>query len=148
MGRIGTRMQRSIAHARVEPLKKSPRCGGACRRPRTHAKHLVLRHRGGVMPRAKDKEGEEPAQAEEPKLTLGGLAELVGLGMGVPVPAKVELDMEKKQLIAEFEANNFDQEQKYRDEGYVDNSASSFNWLTLLWLPVLGAIGYGIFITL
>ena len=56
--------------------------------------------------------------------------------------------MEKKQLIAEFEANNFDQEQKYRDEGYVDNSASSFNWLTLLWLPVLGAIGYGIFITL
>ena len=37
----------------------------------------------------------------------GGLAELVGLGMGIPVPASVEIDMEKKQLIAEFEANNF-----------------------------------------
>ena len=56
--------------------------------------------------------------------------------------------MEKKQLIAEFEANNFGQEQKYRDQGYVDNSPSSFNWLTLLWLPVVGGIGYGILLTL
>ena len=50
---------------------------------------------------------ETPEKAEEPKLTAGGLAELVGLGMGIPVPASVEIDMEKKQLIAEFEANNF-----------------------------------------
>ena len=62
--------------------------------------------------RAKNDEGKEevvetPEKAEEPKLTAGGLAELVGLGMGIPVPASVEIDMEKKQLIAEFEANNF-----------------------------------------
>ena len=95
-------------------------------------------------------EGEEKAsgKAEEPKLTAGGLAELIGLGMGVPVPSSVELDTKNKKLIAEFEANNFGQEQKYRDEGYVEEGSSGFNWLLLLWIPALGAIGYGVYATL
>ena len=91
-------MERSIARARAGPLKKSTsssKCG-ACRRQRTQATPLRLRQRAVIL-RAKenaDKEGEE-VQSEEPKLTLGGLAELVGLGMGVPVPAKVEIDVSR-----------------------------------------------------
>ena len=42
------------------------------------------------------------------------------------------------------------QEQKYRDSGYVEDEEEEkeFNFLTLLWLPVLGGLGYGIFLTL
>ena len=52
---------------------------------------------------------------------------------------------------AEFEANNFGIEQKYRDEGYVpstDEGGQGFNFLSLLWLPVVGGLGYGIYATL
>ena len=94
-GRLGAR---PVAGARCRPA--------GCRGPQR-------RRAAWVRPtRAKNDEGKEevvetPEKAEEPKLTAGGLAELVGLGMGIPVPASVEIDMEKKQLIAEFEANNF-----------------------------------------
>ena len=43
---------------------------------------------GGAEPEA------SPSKEEEPKLTAGGLAELIGFGLGLPVPASVELDKE------------------------------------------------------
>ncbi|QDZ21469.1 hypothetical protein HOP50_05g39960 [Chloropicon primus] len=145
---------------RVVPRARAsvaPRGAGSGRRCRRAGRQASLREEGGrpraswIQPlRAKEAEEDvsaEDQKAEEPKLTAGGLAELVGLGMGLPVPAKTTYDPEKKQIVAEFEANNFAQEQKYRDSGYVDEGAT-FNWLTLLWLPAIGGIGYGIFLTL
>ena len=47
--------------------------------------------------REEDAVEDEPAStsgAEEPKITAGGLAELIGFGLGLPVPASVELDKE------------------------------------------------------
>lgn len=132
--------------------------------------------------REEDAVEDEPAstsRAEEPKITAGGLAELIGFGLGLPVPASVELDKENwkvgsgapralplpqgeasvtrgltpgsAQVNAEFEANNFGIEQKYRDEGYVpsaDEGGQGFNFLGLLWLPVVAGLGYGIYATL
>ena len=64
------------------------------------------------------------------------MALTVELGMGLPMPAEVEVDGENKVIRAQFESNNFDQEQKYRDEGWVDEDGGS----------ALGAIGKVFFV--
>ncbi|CAG9467742.1 unnamed protein product [Pedinophyceae sp. YPF-701] len=75
------------------------------------------------------------------KLTVGSFAELVGFGLGLPVPAEVKLDKERWVVKADFESNNFDAEQTYRDQGYVDESDSSG-----LSTGALGALIFGVVI--
>lgn len=54
----------------------------------------------------------------------GSLVELIGLGMGAPVPASVEYDSERKVVRLEFEANNAEcGGYAYMEEGYVDEDA-------------------------
>ena len=61
-----------------------------------HQQHVL------TIPRAQktgEEEGDQTTgKPEEPKITMGSLAELVGLGMGLPVPAKVEIDKDKGQV--------------------------------------------------
>lgn len=57
------------------------------------------------------------------KLTAGSLIELIGFGLGAPVPSAIEFDREKKVVRMDFEANNFDQQYAYFEEGYVDEDA-------------------------
>jgi len=70
------------------------------------------------------------------------------MGMGLPMPASVEVDQEKSVIRAEFESNNFDQEQKYRDEGWVDEDGGSALGVVgklLFVLLVLGGLGGVVF---
>lgn len=67
-----------------------------------------------------DKEG-EPVK----KLTLGSFMELFGFGLGLPMPSDVRVDKKNVKVYLDFEANNFDVQPKYRDEGWVDETESS-----------------------
>ena len=54
----------------------------------------------------------------------GSLIELIGMGMGAPMPASIEYDSERKVVRMEFEANNSEcGGYAYMDEGYVDEDA-------------------------
>ena len=54
----------------------------------------VVQRRAGEEAGAEAEPEASPSKEEEPKLTAGGLAELIGFGLGLPVPASVELDKE------------------------------------------------------
>jgi len=64
------------------------------------------------------------------------------------MPAEVEVDGENKVIRAQFESNNFDQEQKYRDEGWVDEDGGSALGVVgklVFVLTVLGGLGGVVF---
>lgn len=69
----------------------------------------------------KDGEGE----TENKKITLGSFMELFGFGLGLPVPSDVRVDKKNVKVYLDFEANNFDVQPKYRDEGWVDETEAS-----------------------
>ena len=54
----------------------------------------VVQRRAGEEAGAEPEASPSKEEEEEPKLTAGGLAELIGFGLGLPVPASVELDKE------------------------------------------------------
>ena len=75
-----------------------------------------------------EKEGKEPEEGNgKPKISIGGLFELVGMGMGAPMLGKLERvnfnDPERPDLEFSIEANRFMREDKaeYFEEGYVDD---------------------------
>ena len=53
-----------------------------------------VRRRAGEEAGAEAEPEASTSKEEEPKITAGGLAELIGFGLGLPVPASVELDKE------------------------------------------------------
>ena len=59
-------------------------------------------------PEAAEEEGGKKKGRGNDKLTLGSFIELVGFGLGAPVPSSIEFDNERKVVKMEFEANNFD----------------------------------------
>lgn len=78
-----------------------------------------------VRPASTKAKTDGEGETENKKITLGSFMELFGFGLGLPVPSEVRVDKKNVKVYLDFEANNFDVQPKYRDEGWVDETEAS-----------------------